>query len=436
MSITAYSTTNLNRPEGSPSGPCDCHGIPAGGGTDQVLKKNSATDYDVSWKDEAEDTSSTQNTITRLVSLLVENSTLDAFAIAINALPTFEIAANEVFKFAMSIPDPQNPVYRAIYFVELKDIGKGTYGIAGTQLTDNNIFISGVRRLAPEFVEDLPTTQTINLGDVGSNDIVTAFNAHTFLGSQSPVQEQSQGYVLVSAIISGILKKYLFTGIGGNYGVGGDKTAVLADFGFFPEDVESPTDLSLYQLKTEKGTANGYPALDANALLPIANHNVEGAIAASASQPTPLDANIFGFLNASGQLVRTTFAGIIATLQTAFDLVYLKISDLKEEKIKGTAKIVLTSTGAQTLNFNTYAHGHFNLTSAGSLTITDPTLAVGETVVRSFKVKNNGFAFTIPTVISDKMDDDIDVDMENTITINYVQLAVGNLDLTVFIHKI
>lgn len=110
---------------------------------------------------------------------------------------------------------------------------------------------------------------------------------------------------------------------------------------------------------------------------------------------------------------------------------YLLKANLKEELIKGTAKVVLTSTGAQTLNFNTYAHGHFNLTGAGSLTITDPTLSVGETVVRSFKVKNNGFAFTLPVDISSKLFEVPSVNDDNFYTINYVQLEVGNLDITV-----
>ena len=110
---------------------------------------------------------------------------------------------------------------------------------------------------------------------------------------------------------------------------------------------------------------------------------------------------------------------------------YLLISNLKEESIKGSAKIALTASGAQTLNFNTYAHGHFNLTGVGSLTITDPTLAVGETVVRSFKVVNNGFAFTIPARILNKLEEVPNVNDTNFYTINYVQLEVGNMDITV-----
>lgn len=240
MSIKAYSTHSTHDPSApGPSGPCDCHGIPAGGLANQVLKKNSANNYDASWQDEAAAVPVNQNNITRVRYIEASQNTQAAFATAINNLPTFVIGETEIFKFQAGIPNEDDPMRTDIYILELTNIGKGTYGRAGTQLSAQHIWIAGIRRFAPDYAENIPTTQTINLGNVGSKDIVTAFNDHTFLGSQDPVQNQSEGYVLVIAIINGNPSKYLFTGEGGRYGVGGDKIAVPEDFGFFSEQVDA-----------------------------------------------------------------------------------------------------------------------------------------------------------------------------------------------------
>lgn len=109
--------------------------------------------------------------------------------------------------------------------------------------------------------------------------------------------------------------------------------------------IPDAVDLTAYQLKSEKNTPNGYLGAGALGLLPIERHNIEGVVGASPVQTTPLNGNIFWYLNASGVLVRTTWAELVATLQATFDLRYRYLYDrlVKQLDVSGTYAFDLLS---------------------------------------------------------------------------------------------
>lgn len=179
-----------------------------------------------------------QDNIPRVISLSATEATAQQFASAINQAQSFTISEKEIAFLIIGVPGT-DPMATPLYTVILNNLGKGTYGNGGTQVSESNISIIGERGISPAYVEDIPSTQLINLGNIGSTAIATAFNNHTFTGLENPVQNQDQGYVLVKAVMAGVPVKYLFTGEGGNYGTTGNKTAIEDNFGFFKAEVDS-----------------------------------------------------------------------------------------------------------------------------------------------------------------------------------------------------
>lgn len=161
----------------------------------------------------------------------------------------------------------------------------------------------------------------------------------------------------------------------------GTTNALKSDYIILSEIASTET-LTNYQLRSEKGAANGYASLGPDGLVPMS--------------------------------------------QLPF----------KEEKLKGTALINKTATGAVAVNFNTYAHAHLVYSANGSITITPPTLAVGETCVRSIKILPVTFTVTLPTEITSKLTSGLVADKENTLTISYTKIDAVNIDRIVTLHVI
>lgn len=158
------------------------------------------------------------------------SATIDkAFALnLINNLPQFTI--DEIHNFAFIINVGQRGEYPTKYIYETHELGKGIYGLGGTQILENNIELYSTVGGGLIDITNDPSTQFIQLGNAGTSGIVSAFNSHTFTGLENPVQGQDEGYVLIDVIINNTPLQYLFTGIGGSYGVGGTSTAILTDF--------------------------------------------------------------------------------------------------------------------------------------------------------------------------------------------------------------
>ncbi|WP_417237251.1 MULTISPECIES: hypothetical protein [Flavobacteriaceae] len=93
-----------------------------------------------------------------------------------------------------------------------------------------------------------------------------------------------------------------------------------------------------------------------------------------------------------------------------------------EEQIKGTAQLKLTATGAITATFNTHSMLYINQTGNVTLSVTLPTLAIGEKVTRLIWVKPNGNTLTLPTELTDTMSGEVDVAKTNWIAVTYVRI--------------
>lgn len=168
----------------------------------------------------------------------------------INQLPTFTVEDTESPYFLATPTGISNTSGRGTSVFILNELGKGTYGVGGTELTTDDIVVISNIPLLPSTIENDPATQFIELGNIGSSDIVTGFNNNTFTGSEDPIQDQEDGYVLINVIIDGDTLQYLFVGLGGNYGVGGTETAFSEDFTlltgtetFQQQDLQSVTDI-------------------------------------------------------------------------------------------------------------------------------------------------------------------------------------------------
>lgn len=272
--------------------------------------------------------------VTRIVKgfTTASSSFLDMVA-GIDALSNYTVEAGQIVSFQTSIIDPDDVLNTAIITLNTRDIGAGTYGVGGTSLS-GKLWISGTRRLAYGDAEDLPNTQIINLGShPDGSDVATEFNAV----AEFTVQDKTEGLRLVNITIDSVELQYFFTGVGGDYGVGGDLAAVTADFDKITGEVE---------------------------------------------------------------------AQVIPT----------------ENQIKGTAQLELTATGAITATFNTHSMLYINQTGNVTLSVTLPTLAIGEKVTRLIWVKPNGNTLTLPTELTDTMSGEVDVAKTNWIAVTYVRI--------------
>lgn len=139
---------------------------------------------------------------------------MGAVATIINNAPQFTISEKQIPVFVIrsrvSRVNSFASVYQYVY--TLRDLGKDTYGTgSGVTLTATDLIFWGSSFVnVNDYVND-PATQIIALGDIGSDSVATAFNA------QDPcvdIQDQDEGYVIVTATIDGNDLEYLFIGDG------------------------------------------------------------------------------------------------------------------------------------------------------------------------------------------------------------------------------
>ena len=144
-------------------------------------------------------------------------------------------------------------------FVQYLFVGEGgVYGSVGGLNTAN---ISDFILLTN--IEENTSTQTIDLGEIGSANVEDIFNNTDLSPTGSnvnPIQDQSSGYVVVKTKNNGVDVDYLFIGASGDYGnINASLIAVDTDFlPFSPyvEDVD-PTNLT-WQRATSIGGANSF----------------------------------------------------------------------------------------------------------------------------------------------------------------------------------
>lgn len=109
--------------------------------------------------------------------------------------------------------------------IRLINVGKGVYGVGGTQLNSTHLHIVGISYPTIANINAIPTTQVIDYGSIDNS-------VEQWVNENDPaitLKSQEFGYVVLTGVIEGLAKDYLFIGEGGDYGVGG-LTATALDF--------------------------------------------------------------------------------------------------------------------------------------------------------------------------------------------------------------
>ena len=207
-----------------------------------------------------------------------DEPTLAHFAARINAEPSFTIIDGQLpvfYLFHLTFEAIAKPSFRMF-----SKLGSGTYGIGGTPLAAFDLIDVIQVTASVDEIETMEGTQIIDLGEIGSANPWTVLNGKN---PKLPIQNQILGYRLVKSLVSGVSVRYLFLGIGGDYGVGGLQS-VAADFSIQSAEIV-PIDISGKEDKSNKGIANGYAPLGADLKVPSANVSplVGGVIFVSAS---------------------------------------------------------------------------------------------------------------------------------------------------------
>ncbi|TYB78338.1 hypothetical protein [Bizionia myxarmorum] len=156
----------------------------------------------------------------------------------INNGPAFGVSEIEepLFKFVQVSLSPSSGLLNAKVFVyQLNNVGKGSYGTGNPPLTLNQIEETGQIGIEATDLTQLADTQIIDLGEIGATEIHTAFDAHTFIDAENPVQDQEDGYRVVNTLNNGDLVQYLFIGLGGEYGTTGTEITLKKEFVPFTE---------------------------------------------------------------------------------------------------------------------------------------------------------------------------------------------------------
>lgn len=153
----------------------------------------------------------------------------------INSLPNYTVNEKQsVWFICRQLTTSIGQLPRTIKY-KMMLLGKGNYGVGGTQLTfDNleNIFDNTSTLLD---IENDPTTDKILYGDLVGETI------SEWLNVQSPaivIQPQEDGYTLFEGSIDGINISYLWIGEGGVYGLG-DTQSTMADFQVISDEIVS-----------------------------------------------------------------------------------------------------------------------------------------------------------------------------------------------------
>lgn len=93
-----------------------------------------------------------------------------------------------------------------------------------------------------------------------------------------------------------------------------------------------------------------------------------------------------------------------------------------EEDVFGNSQIELTASGVISIDFSANSMVYVNQVSGITLSITEPTLTIGEKVTRLIYIKSNGNSITIPSTLNDEMVGSLDINKKNWIAISYIRI--------------
>jgi hypothetical protein len=145
----------------------------------------------------------------------------------INALPNFTISQDQILGFKDFVYSGANLQRIDVY--ELKNIGKGNYGVGGTPITESNFEFITSQAINFNTVSTNPSNQVITISTLSGATISAFINAKT-----PPYVLQSSGDGLrIFDVTDGNV--FIFNGIAGTYGSGNLQT-VIGDFTVVPRE--------------------------------------------------------------------------------------------------------------------------------------------------------------------------------------------------------
>jgi hypothetical protein len=145
----------------------------------------------------------------------------------INALPNFTISQDQILGFKDFVYSGANLQRIDVY--ELKNIGKGNYGVGGTPLTETNFEFITSQAINFNTVSTNPSNQVITIATLSGATISAFINAKT-----PPYVLQSSGDGLrIFDVTDGNV--FIFNGVAGTYGSANLQT-VIGDFTVVPRE--------------------------------------------------------------------------------------------------------------------------------------------------------------------------------------------------------
>ena len=192
----------------------------------KLIDNSSITDINTGWEKFSVNGSITPKRITVDTNTITdpEDSTEKRIVDRINARSQFEIFNGEFPIFSIPFIEEGK-----IYFATFNGIpSTGLYGTNNTQVSFFNIQVIGERILNLNNLSD-PTTDRIDLGDIGSNEV------WNFVASEPSrtIQGQEEGYTVFEATQRGIQKAWFYVGQTGGVG-SGEYEPVESDFNLVP----------------------------------------------------------------------------------------------------------------------------------------------------------------------------------------------------------
>jgi len=229
----------------------------------KLIDNSSITDINTGWEKFSVTGSITPKRITVDTNTITdpEDSTEKRIADKINARSQFEIFNGEFPIFSIPFIEEGK-----IYFATFNGIpSTGLYGTNNTQVSFFNIQVIGERILNLNNLSD-PTTDRIDLGDIGSNEV------WNFVASEPSrtIQGQEEGYTVFEATQRGIQKAWFYVGQTGGVG-SGEYEPVESDFNLVPTTSEI-----IEQIIDSGGNYNNFN-LEGN-LIQFTNENAQAII--------------------------------------------------------------------------------------------------------------------------------------------------------------
>ena len=204
------------------------------------------------------------------------SSSLIAAAAAVNAMVTFTVGESEICILRISREEVSNlrGDQQLIYdYYFLKDVGKGTYGTAGTVIDQSNLLLMRSSQTYSIPTENSPVVYTVRTTDVTEAPEVS-LNSYANGGVGFVIGAGPDYYFEMQETVTGLLATpeytgnyalYRWVGANGHYGADGVDTAVNGDFVVVEtndgnEPGSSTQDNKVREISTKKATQPGIPA--------------------------------------------------------------------------------------------------------------------------------------------------------------------------------